>query len=153
MKLFIYACVTLEYFNFKRENEFKSFVVYFYCFSNNCCRAATGGNEIGPHPNRPGHSHLFKGSLDLWVHSYFKCLLIPHPKHCGDGVWRMLTLCKRTATQLRLVVTHKQHIDVSNFAGSQILSSIDSIIHYHTSHYWSACIMSMLISIVCVSIC
>ena len=37
--LFIHACVTLEYFNFKRENEFERFVVYFYCFNDNCCWA------------------------------------------------------------------------------------------------------------------
>ena len=76
---FIHACITLEYFNFKRENEFKRFVVYFYCFSDNFCWATAGGSEIGLHLNC--HGHLFKGSLDLWVHSYFKCSLIPHPKH------------------------------------------------------------------------
>ena len=42
---------------------------------------------------------LFKGLLDLWVHSYFKCLLIPHPKHFCDLVWHMLTLCKRSVTR------------------------------------------------------
>ena len=36
--LFIHARVTLEYFSFKRENVFKRFVIYFYCFSDNCCR-------------------------------------------------------------------------------------------------------------------
>ena len=45
MKLIVHARITLEYFNFKRENEFKRFVVYFYCFSGNCCRATVGGNE------------------------------------------------------------------------------------------------------------
>ena len=44
MKLFIHARVTLEYFNFKRENEFERFVVYFHCFSDNCGRVTAGGN-------------------------------------------------------------------------------------------------------------
>ena len=62
--LFIHARATLEYFNFKRENEFKRFrVVYFYCFSDKCCQVTAGGNEIGPHLNHHGHS--FKGLLDL----------------------------------------------------------------------------------------
>ena len=61
--LFIHACVTLEYYNFKRENKFKKFVVYFYCFSDNCCHAIVGGNEIDQHLNR--HNHLFEASLDL----------------------------------------------------------------------------------------
>ena len=66
MKLFIHVRVTLEYFNFKRENEFKRFVVYFHCFSDNCCRATAGGNEINPHLNVLNrHDHSFKGSLDL----------------------------------------------------------------------------------------
>ena len=45
--LFIHARVILEYFNFEslRENEFEMFAIYFYCFSDNCCRATTGGNE------------------------------------------------------------------------------------------------------------
>ena len=57
--LFIHALVTLEYFNFKRENKFKSFVVYFYCFNDNCFQVTVGGNEIDP-----CHDHSFKGSLD-----------------------------------------------------------------------------------------
>ena len=61
--LFIHTHVTLKYFNFKRENEFERFDVYFYCFSDNCCRATAGGNEIDPYLNR--QDHLFKGSLDL----------------------------------------------------------------------------------------
>ena len=36
MKLFIHARVTLEYFNFERENELKDFCVYFHYFSDNC---------------------------------------------------------------------------------------------------------------------
>ena len=63
MKLFIHARVTLKYLNFKREDEFKRFVVYFHCFSDNCCQATAGGNEIDPNLNH--HDHLFKGSLDL----------------------------------------------------------------------------------------
>ena len=63
MKLFMHARVTLEYFNFKRENEFKRFVVYFHYFSDNCYRATAGGNEIDPHLNR--HNHWFKGLLNL----------------------------------------------------------------------------------------
>ena len=43
--LFIHARVTLEYFNFKTENELERFVVYFYCFSDNCCRVTARGNE------------------------------------------------------------------------------------------------------------
>ena len=62
MKLFIHARVTLKHFSFKRENEFKSFVIYFHCFSDNCCLATAGGNGINPHMNR--HNHSFKGSLD-----------------------------------------------------------------------------------------
>ena len=61
--LFIHACVTLEYFNFKSENEFKKFIVCFYCFSYNCCKATARGNEFNPHLNC--HAHSFKGSLDL----------------------------------------------------------------------------------------
>ena len=61
--LFIHVRVTLKYLHFKRENEFKICVVYFYCFSDNCCRAVAGGNEIDPHLNR--HDHSFKGLLDL----------------------------------------------------------------------------------------
>ena len=48
--LFIH--VTLENFNFKMENGFKRFAVYFYCFSDNCCRATAGGNGSDPHLNR-----------------------------------------------------------------------------------------------------
>ena len=33
MKLFIHPRVTLEYFNFKRENEFERFVVYTFIAS------------------------------------------------------------------------------------------------------------------------
>ena len=47
--LFIHAHVTLEYFNFKRENRFKRFAVYFYCFSDNFCQATAGGNGSDPH--------------------------------------------------------------------------------------------------------
>ena len=50
--LFIHARVTLEYFNFKRENRFKRVAVYFCCFSNNCCRVTAGGNGSDPHLNR-----------------------------------------------------------------------------------------------------
>ena len=111
--LFIHARVTLKYFNFKRENKFKICVVYFYCFSDNCCRAVVGGNEIDPHLNH--HDHSFKGLLDLWAHSYFNCSLIPHPKHCGDLVWHMLTLCKKPLPigYARLVVTRKWHANVT----------------------------------------
>ena len=114
---FIHARVTLEYFNFKTENEYERFVVYFYCFSDNCCRATAGGNEIDPHLNR--HNHSFKGSLNLWAHSYFKCLLIPHPKHCGDLVWHMLTLCKRSLPvgYTRPLVTCKWHANVTSQIG------------------------------------
>ena len=83
--LFIHARVTLEYFNFKRENEFERFVVYFYCFSNNCCQA-TAEEMKSIHIWIIMIIRQFKGSLDLWVHSYFKYSLIPHPKHCGDLV-------------------------------------------------------------------
>ena len=61
--LFIHAHVTLKYFNFKRENEFKRFAVYFYWFSDNCCRAIAGGNGSDPHLNR--HNHSFSDPLDL----------------------------------------------------------------------------------------
>ena len=60
---FIHAHVTLEYFNFKRENGFKRFAVYFYCFSDNCCQGTAGGNGSDPHLNR--HDHSFNDSLDL----------------------------------------------------------------------------------------
>ena len=63
MKLFIHTRVTLEYFNFKREYEFKRFIVYFHCFSDNWCRVTVSGKGINPHLNR--HDHSFKGSLDL----------------------------------------------------------------------------------------
>ena len=63
MKLFIHALVTLEYFNLKRKYEFKRFIVYFHCFSNNCCLVTAGGNEINPHLNH--YDHSFNGSLDL----------------------------------------------------------------------------------------
>ena len=58
MKLFIHTRVTLEYFNFKRPNKFKSLL------SISITLAMTArGNEIDPHLNR--HNHLFKGSLNL----------------------------------------------------------------------------------------
>ena len=41
--LFIYARVTLEYFNFKRENVFKRFGSAITA----CCRATAGGNGPG----------------------------------------------------------------------------------------------------------
>ena len=63
MKLFIHAHVTLEYVNFKSENEFKRFVVYFYYFSNNCYQANASGNEIALYLNH--HNRSFEGSLDL----------------------------------------------------------------------------------------
>ena len=63
MKLFVHVRVTLEYFNFKSENEFKRFVVYFHCFSDNCCRETAKGNAIDPNLNR--HDHSFKGLLNL----------------------------------------------------------------------------------------
>ena len=59
MKLFIHACVTLEYFNLNRENDFERLVVYFYCFSDNCCRVTAGGNKIAPHLNH--HRSFVKG--------------------------------------------------------------------------------------------
>ena len=61
--LFIHAHVTLKYFNFKRENEFKRFAVYFYWFSDNCCRTTAGGNGSDPHLNC--HNHSFSDPLDL----------------------------------------------------------------------------------------
>ena len=61
--LFIHAYVTLEYFNFKRENGFKRFAVNFYCFIDNCCRATAGGNGSNSHLHR--HDHSFNNSLDL----------------------------------------------------------------------------------------
>ena len=56
--LFIHAHVTLEYFNFKRENGFKRIAVYFYCFGDNYCRATAEGNGSDPHLNRHDHSFL-----------------------------------------------------------------------------------------------
>ena len=61
--LFIHAQVTLEYFNFVRENKFKRFAVYFYCFRDNCCRAIAVGNGSNPHLNR--HDHSFNESRDV----------------------------------------------------------------------------------------
>ena len=59
---FIHAHVTLEYFNFEREKRFKRFSVrYFYCFSDNCCRATAVGNGSDPHLT----DHSFNESLDL----------------------------------------------------------------------------------------
>ena len=71
--LFIHTRVTLEYFNFKRENVIKRFGVYLYCFSNNCmlpsdCWRKLPGND--PHLNH--HDYSFNNSLDLWVNSFFK---------------------------------------------------------------------------------
>ena len=46
--LFIHARVTLEYFNFKRENVFKSLVSTFIASAiTACCRATAGGNAPG----------------------------------------------------------------------------------------------------------
>ena len=63
--LFIHVHVTLEYFNFERENRFKRFAVYFYCFRDNCCRviSAAVGNGSNPHLNH--HDHSFNESLDV----------------------------------------------------------------------------------------
>ena len=58
MKLFIHARVTVEYFNFERENEFKRFLSIFIASV-----ITAGVNEIDSHPNR--HDHSCKGSLDL----------------------------------------------------------------------------------------
>ena len=72
------------------------------------------------------------------------CSLISYLKHCGDLVWcmlgRMLTLCKRIVTRtlwLRqtIVVTRRQAVHQLNFAGSQTLPSLNSVIHYYTLHY------------------
>ena len=57
---FIHVLITVEYFNFKRENEFKTSVVSLYYFSDNYSRVTAGGNEINP-----CHDHSFKGLLDL----------------------------------------------------------------------------------------
>ena len=55
--LFIHACVTLKYFNLKRQNEFKRFVVYIYCFSDIKTAVERVLEEMRLVP--------FKGSLDL----------------------------------------------------------------------------------------
>ena len=47
---FIYTCTCIT--NFERENTFKRFAIYFYCFSDNCCRAIAVGNGSDPHMNR-----------------------------------------------------------------------------------------------------
>ena len=143
MKL-LYACkCNTEYFNFKRENEFKRFVVFFHCFSDNCCRATAGGNEIDPHQSS---HHLFKGSLELWAHSHLWCPLIPYPKHCGDLVWRMLTLCKGPLPvgYARLV---ERHADVTLQAGKIFHQSILYLVFYTTEVYASwACLYWLLVS-------
>ena len=159
-----YTCtVTLEYFNFKRENEFERFVVCFYCFSDNCCWATAGGNEIDPQLNR--HDHSFKGSLVLWASAFLLQVLVNTTSKtlwwpslaCGDLVWRCWPFAKGPLPvgYARLVVTCKP-THWCNFAGTQTLPSLDCIIHYYTSQlytsYWSVCIMNMLISIVGVSI-
>ena len=98
--LFIHACVTLD---FKRENGSKRFGVYFYCFSDNCCRATAGGNGSDPHLNPTTRSVIPStndGSISERIPTSNKiCSLIPYLKHCGDLVWcllgRTLTLCKR----------------------------------------------------------
>ena len=146
--LFIHAHVTLEYFNFERENRFKRFVVYFYCFSDNCCQAIAGRNGTDPHPS-------FVTIMSM-THSISEripkiCSLIPYLKCFGDLVWCMLgcmlTLCKRIVThrpQLHqtIVVTCRQVVYQRNFAGSQTLPSLNSFIHYYTLHYWNICITS-----------
>ena len=46
--LFLHARVTLEYFNFKRENEFKGLVSTSIASAiTACCRATAGGNGPG----------------------------------------------------------------------------------------------------------
>ena len=72
--LFIHAHVTLEYFNFKRKNEFKRFVVYFYCFSDKCWLAIAVGNEIDPYLNR--HDHSFKFGLARSLRAFLLRVLI-----------------------------------------------------------------------------
>ena len=152
--LFIHTHVTLEYFNFKRENGFKRFAVYLTVAKRLLEEMA---------------------AIHIWIitiipsatRSISECIpttnkiypLIPYLKHCGDLVWcmpwHMLTLCKRTVTH-RLHQTsgnsHQQAAHQCNFTGSLTLPSLDSIIHYCTLHYCSVCIMSMLVSIVGVSI-
>ena len=51
--------------NFERENRFKRFAVYFYYFSDNCCRAITVGNGSDPHLNCHDRNSAFNESLDL----------------------------------------------------------------------------------------
>ena len=45
--LFIHAHVTLEYFNFQRENGFKRFAVYFYCLNSAITAAKQLLEEMG----------------------------------------------------------------------------------------------------------
>ena len=137
--LFIHASVTLEYFNFKRENEFERFVIYLYCFSDNCCRMTAGEMKW---------IHIWIVTIiclrTLLISSTFllqvlnntisKTLWWPSLA-CGDLDWLKLTLCKMTVSlgYARLVVTRKP-THWCNLAGSRTLPSLNSIIHYYTLH-------------------
>ena len=143
---FIYTCTCNT--NFERENRLKRFAVYFYCFSDNCCRVTAGGNGSDPHLYESSRSVIPStndGSISERIPTSNKiCSLIPYLKHCGYLVWsmlgRMLTHCKRIVTrtpQLRqtIAVTRRQAVHQLNFAGSQTLPSLNSVIHYYTLHY------------------
>ena len=74
-----YSQVTLEYFYFKRQNEYKRLVVYIYCFfSDNCCWTTAGGSEDDAYLNV--YDHSFSGWISKCIPILEKvCLLLPHP--------------------------------------------------------------------------
>ena len=90
--LFIQAHVTVEYFNFQRENRFKRFAVYFCCLNSVITAAKRLLEEmetihiwifmIIPSTTR-SISERIPTSNKIWS-------LIPYLKHCGGPVWRML---------------------------------------------------------------
>ena len=93
--LFIHAHVTLEYFNFKKETKFKRFTVYFLpsdCWKKRKRSTSESSQSFS----------LTACSISECIPTSNKiCTLIPHPKHCDDLVWHMLTLYKRAITHRR----------------------------------------------------
>ena len=84
-------------------------------------------------------NYSLSGLLDLYASNNI-CLLIPHPKHCGDLAWCTLTLLPKghRPSATRLIVTGKLHYTDVNLQAVTILKLFHHstlFIYYYTLHY------------------
>ena len=97
--LLIHTLVTLEYFNFKRENKFERFVIYFYIVipaaeqlleetmkhqnesGDPLFRTSRKSKSRVSHRHNDTIIHLTARSISECITTNTICSLIPHPKH------------------------------------------------------------------------